>query len=321
MQRARLVDLALIAALVLGSSRAAAQAEPSSPQPSASPQPLASEAAVHDAPARDDTHRLHWRWRRWGALDYAITGVLAAGYLAVEFGAGPPDEGRWRGGILFDGAVRRALVKKSRKGRDDWNSASDVFALIPQGMMLIDSLLVPLLSDDFDTEVAWQLTVIAAQSEAITGLLARSGHYGIARERPDVVPCQRDPEYGYGCFRGSTASFPGGHVASAFVGAGVVCAAHLKLPLYGGGFWDPAACIANTAVAATAGYARMAAGRHYLSDTVVGAALGASAGFLLPWFVHFRGGESAQEDHSSLRWTISSVDTGDAPGLGVLGWF
>lgn len=313
---ARWIEPWVAALVLLGSARAGAQ-----PAPGSAPATLAEPVELAAPATPDDAHRLRWSWRHWGTLDYAITGALVASYLTIELAAGPPDEARWRGGILFDGAVRRALIKKSRKGRDAWNSASDVFALIPQGMMLVDSLFVPLLSDDWNFEVAWQLTVIAAQSEAIAGLFARSGHYGIARERPDVVPCRRDPDYSYGCFRGSTASFPGGHVASAFVGAGVVCAAHLRLPLYGGGFWDPAACVANTAVAAAAGYARMAAGRHYISDTLVGAALGASAGFLLPWFVHYRGGASARDPHGSLRWTVSAVDTGDAPGLGVLGWF
>jgi membrane-associated phospholipid phosphatase len=137
------------------------------------------------------------------------------------------------------------------------------------------------------------------------------------------VPCRRDRNYSVGCFRGETASFPGGHVAGAFVGAGVVCAHHLHLPVYGGGFWDPAACIANTAVAAAAGYARMAAARHYATDTLTGAALGASAGFLLPWLLHYRGGESALSgaaSGSSFRWTLSAVPAGDA-GLGVYGWF
>ena len=315
MKRARLLELGVLALLLLGSGRAVAQSEASTPSPSvATPERDLPVSDAHD-------HRLHWRWRHWGALDYVITGALAAGYLTVEFAGGPPDEARWRGGILFDGAVRRALVKKSRKGRDDWNTASDVFALIPQGMMLVDSLLVPLLSDDWNTEVAWQLTVIAAQSEAVAGLLARAGHFGVARARPDVEPCRRDSSYSASCFRGSTAGFPGGHVASAAVGAGVVCAHHLHLPLYGGAFWDPAACVANSAVALVAGYARMAGDRHYISDTIVGAALGAGAGFLLPWFVHYRGGESAQDSQGSLRWTISAVDTGDAPGLGVLGWF
>jgi PAP2 superfamily protein len=315
-RRVRLGELVVSALVLLGSARASAQAEPASAPPQGA-EPSEPDAAA----ASDDEHRLHWRWRHWNVLDYAITGVLAAGYLTVEFAAGPPDEARWRGGILFDGAVRRALVKKSRKGRDDWNSASDVFALIPQGMMLVDSLLVPLLTDDWNTEVAWQLTVIAAQSEAAAGLLARAGHFGVARARPDVEPCRRDPSYSASCFRGSTAGFPGGHVASAAVGAGVVCAHHLHLPLYGGGLWDPAACVVNGAVTLVAGYSRMAGDRHYISDTIVGIAIGGSAGFLLPWFVHYRGGESAQRNQASLRWTISAVDTGDAPGLGVLGQF
>jgi membrane-associated phospholipid phosphatase len=315
----RAAHLGLVLVLALQLKAPAVLAEDEQPPPAAPGSDVAATRAKEG-----DEHRLHWRWRHWGALDYVVTGALAATYLYVEFGVGAPDEPHWRGGILFDSALRKALVKKSSDGRNTWNSASDVFALIPQGMMLIDSFFVPLLSDDWNIEVAWQLSVIAAQSEAITGLIARGGHKGIARERPDAVPCRRDPNYSVGCFRGETASFPGGHVASAFVGAGVVCAHHLHLPLYGGGFWDPAACIANTAVAAAAGYARLAAGRHYMTDTLTGAALGAGAGFLLPWFLHYRGGESAEqqgEEGSAIRWTISAVPAGDAPGLGVYGWF
>jgi membrane-associated phospholipid phosphatase len=266
-------------------------------------------------------HRLDWRWRHFGAVDYAITAALAAGYLSVEFGVTPPDQPRWRGGILFDNAVRRALVRDTRDGRDAWNRASDVLALIPQGMMVIDSLLVPLLSDHWNTEVAWHLSVMAVQSEALTGLLARSGHYGIARARPDTGPCSEDPNYSAGCFRGTTASFPGGHVASAFVGAGVVCAHHLHLPLYGGGFWDKAACVSNLGLAAATGYARMAADRHYASDTLAGAALGAAAGFVLPWLVHYRGGASASREAGALRWTVATVRIGNDAGLGVYAWF
>jgi hypothetical protein len=181
-------------------------------------------------------HRLRWQWRHWGAIDYAVTGGIAAGYVSVEFGVEPPAQPRWRGGILFDRSFRRLVVAETRGARAAWNTASDVLALIPQGLMVFDSLLVPLLSDDWNSEVAWQLTLIAVQSEVLTGLFARSGHYGIARARPDTGPCIEEPSYSSGCFRGTSASFPGGHVASAAAGAGVVCAHHLHLPLYGGAF-------------------------------------------------------------------------------------
>jgi membrane-associated phospholipid phosphatase len=275
---------------------------------------------VREAPPRRD-HRLEWRWRELGLIDHALTVALVAGYLSIEFGVNPPDEPRWRGGILFDRAVRRAVVGDSRGTRDAWNTASDVLALIPQGMMVIDSLFVPLLSDDWNTEVAWHLSVIAAQSEALTGLLARAGHYGIARARPDSGPCREDPSYSKGCFRGETAGFPGGHVASAFVGAGVVCAHHTHLPLYGGGFWDTAACVSNLGIAAATGYARMVADRHYVSDTLVGAALGAAVGFVLPSLVHYRGGASDALDSSGVRWTLTGANIDHGAGLGVYAWF
>jgi membrane-associated phospholipid phosphatase len=272
-------------------------------------------------PVEQTEHRLHWQWRRWGAIDYALTVATVAGYLSVEFGAGPPAEPRWRGGILFDRSLRRLIVAETRGARDAWNTASDVLALIPQGLMVFDSLIVPLLSDDWNTEVAWQLSVIAIQSEALTGLLSRAGHYGIARARPDTGPCIEDASYSSGCFRGTSASFPGGHVASAAVGAGVVCAHHLHLPLYGGGFWDTAACLTNVGIAAATGYARMAADRHYVSDTLLGAALGAATGFLLPSLVHYQGGTSGGREGASWRWTIAAVPIGKDAGLGVYAWF
>jgi membrane-associated phospholipid phosphatase len=302
--------LALTGGLALWSLAAPASGQEPPPDPTTPP----------DATAPTE-HRLRWQWRHFGAIDYAYTAAVAAGYLSVEFGAKPPAQPRWRGGISFDRAVRRALVAETRGARDAWNTASDVLALIPQGMMLIDSLFVPLLSDHWNTEVAWHLTVIAVQSEALTGLLSRSGHYGIARARPDTEPCIEDPSYSTGCFRGTSASFPGGHVASASVGAGVVCAHHLHLPLYGGGFWDTAACLTNVGFAAATGYARMAADRHYVSDTLVGAALGAAVGFLLPSLVHYRGGASAAREGASWRWTIAAVPIGDDAGLGIYGWF
>lgn len=278
--------------------------------------------------SRASSHRLEWRWRRWGALDYAATTALVAGYLSVEFGMHPPAEARWRGGILFDSAVRRAVRAATRRSRDRWAVAGDVLALAPQAMMVVDSLLVPLLGDDGNTEVAWQLSVIAAQSEALTGLLVRAGHFGIARERPDAVPCRRDASYSSGCFRGTTAGFPGGHVAGGMVGAGVVCVHHQHLPLYGGGFWDAAACGFAVGLGLASGYSRMPAERHYLSDTLAGIAIGAGAGYLLPLWLHYRGAASDRPERggagsleSTLRWTIAGLPQRDATGLSVSGWF
>lgn len=271
-------------------------------------------------------HRLEWRWRRWGTLDYAATAALVAGYLSVEFGLHPPAEARWRGGILLDSAARRASIAATRDARARWAVASDVLAVVPQGMMVVDSLLVPLLSDDWNTEVAWQLSVIAAQSEALTGLLTRAGHFGIARERPDAVPCRRDASYSVSCFRGTTAGFPGGHAAGAMVGAGVVCVHHQHLPLYGGGFWDAAACGFGVGLGLASGFARMAAGRHYLSDTLAGIAIGSGAGYLLPLWLHYRGAASERRDSAggsegAVRWTIAGLPQRDATGLSVYGWF
>ena len=272
-------------------------------------------AALGDV-AGESPYRLEWRWRRWGVLDYALTTAMVGGFLVVQYGMHPPTDARWRGGILFDSTFRRAIIAGSPGARDRWDVASDVMAVVPQGMAFVDSLLVPLISDDWNIDVAWQLAVIAAQSQALTGLLGRAGHFAVARERPDAASCRRNPNYSGGCRHGKTASFPGGHVGSAMAGAAVICVHHEHLPLYGGGFWDGAACAANVGLALGAGYARMAAGRHYMTDTLAGLTIGAGAGYLLPLWAHYRGGASG-----GLRWTVAALAEPDATGLSIYGWF
>jgi membrane-associated phospholipid phosphatase len=314
--RVSLARLLPVLALLAASARAETSDRPPSVKESDRPKP----AAERNGAAGVPSHRLEWRWRRWGALDYAATATMLGGYLVVQYGMHPPTEPRWRGGILFDAAFRRAIIAGSPRARDRWDVASDVLAIVPQGMAFVDALLVPLFSDNWNVDVAWQLAVIAAQSQALTGLVARAGHFGIARERPDAVPCRRDANYSGGCRHGKTASFPGGHVASATAGAAVICVHHQHLPLYGGGFWDAAACAANVGLAVGAGYARMAAGRHYMTDTLAGLAIGAGAGYLLPLWLHYRAGGSS-DSSGSLRWTVALLPDADAMGLAIHGWF
>ena len=162
-------------------------------------------------------------------------------------------------------------------------------------MAAVDTIVVPLVFDNGNFDVAVQMALIDIQAFASIGLLSRGGHRFIARERPDVSPCTSDREYHGLCLGGRYASFPSGHTASAFGGAGLVCAHHARLPLYGGGAPDVVVCVAAASLATTASLLRVTSDRHYISDVIVGAGLGVGLGFVVPYFVHYREARRAEE--------------------------
>src|SRR6185369_8075255 len=84
------------------------------------------------------------------------------------------------------------------------------------------------------------------------------------------------------------AGFPSGHAVSAFTAAGLSCVHHAHLPLYGGGLPDALACAAALTVASGVGVVRIMGDRHYVSDVIVGAAIGFLVGFGLPSLLHYR---------------------------------
>jgi membrane-associated phospholipid phosphatase len=266
-------------------------------------------------------HRLNWQWHRFNAVDYVSTAVFGAAYLYVEFATKTPRDPNWTGGILFDDAFRDASVSSRADTRNFAGALSDWFTLAPQIHVVIDSTAVPL-ADNWNVDVAWQMMVINLQAQAVTGFITRSGHHFIARQRPDVEPCRADPDYSEKCFGGSNASFPSGHVSGAAVGAGLVCTHHAFLPLYGRSLGGVIACGVDVAMTATSGVLRMVADRHYISDVIVGAAVGFGAGVGLPVLLHYRERPApAQRSAYRVRWTLAPLAHPDAPGLGVYGWF
>jgi membrane-associated phospholipid phosphatase len=277
------------------------------------------------AQASEPSHRLKWRadWRPFEWVDGVQTGLTTAAFLYVQFGIDPPSQPRWTGPILFDGQVRDALVADSRDGRNRAAVISDITWYVPMLLPFVESALVPLAFDDGNWEIAWELTAMNLQAASVTALLTRLGHRVILRARPDTEPCNEDPDYDRTCGGGSNASFPGGHGSAALLGAGLVCAHHSQLPLYGGGAPDVAVCVAASTMGMVSSVARLSADRHYASDAIVGALIGIGAGFGMPVLLHYHGVGSFDEQSSelALRWTLVPMTAGDALGLGVYGWF
>ena len=273
----------------------------------------------------NEKHRLRWRsdWRPFEWVDVVQTTATAGVYVYVQFFYEPADEPKWRGPILFDGAVRDALVAESRDGRNRAADVSDVFWYVPMVLPFAESVIVPLGFDDWNWDIAWELTAMNLQAASVNALLTRVGHRIVLRERPDTEPCNADPDYDKTCFGGPNASFPSGHGAAALMGAGLSCAHHSNLPLYGGGFADAAVCAVALAMGMTSNIARLYADRHYATDAIAGAVIGLGSGFGMPVLLHYHGVGSFDEPNNALavRWTFLPLASDDTLGLGMYGWF
>lgn len=251
------------------------------------PEPLAPVAARVAAP--EPPHRLRFDedFRPAGIVDVAITSVLVGTWLGLQLGVDLAEEPSWTDVPGIDRGARDALVANSPAGRTSAALWSEVLWLGPMIWAGVDSTVVPLATDRLNGEVAWQLTVMSGEAFAVTGIFARGGQIGFARERPDSQPCRRDEDYSGPCGRGRTASFPSGHAAGAMVGAGLICAHHLELPLYGHPAGDVGACVVATSFATTGSVLRLVADRHYLTDVLVGGGFGFAAGLGLPMLLHY----------------------------------
>lgn len=269
--------------------------------------------------ARAEVRRYPWKYHRSDVLDYGVTAAAAAGFVYVHFGVDSPAEAKWTSTSAMDDRFRDWLKADTYEGRRRADVISDVLWYAPMALPWLD-LTFPLLGDDWNADTAWQMTLINMQAFSVSAFISRAGHRYAGRARPDVAECAKDPEYnGDHCFAGSYASFPSGHTSTAAVGAGLVCAHHMRLGLLGSDLADGLVCGTAASMALGAGIARIAAERHYVSDVVAGAVIGFGSGLALPMLRHYR-----QEDpeQSAVRWSVVPTTTGsDGLGLAMFGWF
>jgi len=259
-------------------------------------------ATAVSAPAvaqQPSDHRLVWNdaWPRFRAWEYAATGVLIAGGLALEYLTRQPREPNWESPLPGDRAVRGALAARTRSGRETAGVASDYTWLTAQWYtQIVDALVLTFLLDDQNFDVAWQMSAMNAEALALGFVLTRGAHRLIGRTRPLELGCENDPSYDGLCpFPGNTAGFPSGHASMAFVGAGLTCAHHQYLPIYGNRAADLSACLGVAALATTTGVLRIVSDSHYVSDVIAGSLLGFAVGYGVPVLLHYGFGAPAHE--------------------------
>jgi len=303
-----------IGLLLVLASTAASAADQTAPPDDAPRAPAAPEASPAPAPGHPLTAPPPPWPRKYpavGVWDYMALGALAIGNIAIVF-TPVPEPASWTGGILFDDWVRGGLRFGAANARSAASSASDwliaILAVFPIADAWFDAGLARGRPD-----VAWRLTVIDTEALLTTTFITLGAQRLIARQRPWVAACLKDPT-GADCSTGSAAntSFPSGHTSVAFTSAVLECVNHGEMDVERKG-WSVAACPLTLSLATLTGILRIASDRHYASDVVVGALLGAGIGYLVPT-LHFM---LAPKDLT----TVAPVVSPDYVGLALTGRF
>jgi membrane-associated phospholipid phosphatase len=249
--RATAIGAVLLAAPAAQVARAADVPEPA---------PMASPVLVVNLEAL----KVNW------AIDGTITGVSLALWVLPELfkNSLAPAEARWVTPPGIDVSVRTALVWP-----DPTPAAltSDILvAVVPLGLGLWDFLEANAAGG---IRTAAEDLLIITEAIAVAGAVTTVVRYTTARIRPDAY---------YGNGTGGPEdhlSFWSGHTTTAFSAA---AAAGYVAQVRGYPSWPWVYAVGFTAAGAVS-YFRVAGDRHWMTDVVVGAAMGTGIGFLVPW--------------------------------------
>lgn len=178
----------------------------------------------------------------------------------------------------FDGGVRNALRWDSPKSA---GTISDVLAFgVAPVLSAGGNLLVAGLNNRIGEGGA--NTLIIAETVAAASVLNQITKYIVGRERPFVYALPEAKKATTDKPSDNNVSFYSGHTTFTFalaVSGGTV--AWLRGYKNAAWVWS-----GGLLVAAAAGYLRIAADKHYMSDVLVGALTGSLVGFSIPYFFH-----------------------------------
>jgi membrane-associated phospholipid phosphatase len=215
----------------------------------------------------------------------AVGGIalLGAG-LALHFGPGwGPTNAQWRGGILFDEIARDGLRLQSHDAREIAAGISDVFILGLAANAQLDAFAGPLAAGN--TDLAWQASFAHFFAMGTTLTLGELVKNLVGRARPFERECAADASSDACLDSDRYRSFYSLHSGVAFTSAGFSCAMHMTQSVYSDPLTDVTSCATSMGLAAVTGLLRVMADRHYLSDVLIGGALGFIAGYLAPFFL------------------------------------
>lgn len=208
-------------------------------------------------------------------------------------------------GILFDHAVRADLRAGDAETRRHFRTVGDYTYHLSPLIPVIDVLAVAAIGHR-DRKLAQNLELVTLEAFSYTGFAAFVSTEIFARARPDSA-CQS-----HDC-NADTQSFFSGHAAISATAAGLVCANHSRISLYGAAWADAAICGLSAINAVVTATTRVVADRHYASDVIVGAGLGFGIGYAIPVLLHY--------SHSGTSIALGPDRTCGGTCIGVSGTF
>lgn len=254
--------------------------------------------------AEEGSGELRWReeWPRFRTWEYALTGAALVTTGVLIFAVDWPASGEEAENPI-DEAGRDAFRARDFEGREVARYVGDAGFRFLLVYPVLDAVAVAWIGHG-SPDVAGQMLLIDAQSIGISAALSLGIEKAGRRSRPSTEPCENDPDYEYWCDGSEEyASFYSGHMAMASTGAGLTCAHHQNLPLYGGGMGDTLACAGATTLALATGAARIVNDRHWVSDVVLGGAVGFASGYVLPMLLHYRAGPPPPS-RDAVTWAV-----------------
>jgi membrane-associated phospholipid phosphatase len=273
-------------------------------------------APVSTAEAGEDPSLWREEWPEFSVVEGLLTIAAGVGTL-VLFAVGPVTEPRWRGGILFDDAVRSAVRAEDPSHRNTLALVGDAtYYAAPIIPFVVDTVVVSLLAKS-DAKLAKNLALVSLEAFSYAGVLSFAATQISARERPFVTQCL-DDEGGdeSRCeLESRTEAFWSGHTTISAASAGLVCANHMHIALWGHRAADAMACGVASALAATTGVTRLVADQHYATDVIAGGAVGFTIGYAVPTLLHYAAAKPAP------RMALTPVLSSGVTGLGMAGSF
>jgi membrane-associated phospholipid phosphatase len=244
---------------------------------------IASIATASDDVAADTRdHDLRWN----PAVDWTIlgTGVAALAVSELKKGDLAPTTCRWCEPDGFDLAAREALVWKAPATAGTASSAI-AFGFAPVSALLTLSLAAA--HEHVSASDVVKDAVLAGEATAIAVELDQLAKFAAGRQRPFAYalgPGERD----HPADPDDDLSFFSGHTTLTFaLAASVGTVATMR-----GYRWAPLTWTLGGTLAATTGYLRIAADRHWLTDVLTGAVVGTAVGILVPLVFHGRADDS-----------------------------
>jgi membrane-associated phospholipid phosphatase len=247
----------------------------------------ASEASVPLAPPLLHEPTSLWResWPQFSLGEAVATGIAAVG-TGVIFLIGPDENPHWRGGILFDNAVRNEFKAHSPATRQTFRTIGNYTYRLSPIVPVFDVFAVALLAHS-DSKLALNLGLIAAEAYSYSGFSSFITTELVRRNRPDS-------ECGNSSCSNDTQSFFSGHAAISATAAGLVCADHTRIALYGNAIADAAICAFMSVNALATLTTRVVADRHYATDVLVGSGVGFGFGYAVPVLLHYARSNGSQ---------------------------